>query len=417
MGGKRNRNRNKKNQEKDEEIKTEEKEVDGSEDQKNELGPDSGIENQESLNKVQENLADADEIKPSVEEAKEKQPEKTENFVESAKEDSVNKEGAKVNEEIKSEKVEAIENSEHSIEKSSKIHDSEAFASSESTPVIEEFKLSTPDLSLVDQEHLKVAHVDKKTEETSKPENKEKEENVKKVEKVEKVEKEEKEEKVESKKIVNEQNKEELKVSEVNDSHSTDPSANLKSLSYDDSRYIDPNIDTPEARFSDISDSKGQLPDLSNKLSSNSFLSHSSVDNSLLDTLTIDSSNPETSPSKKTIYSSLVPEIEPYYKKVHSDKDSHKSHECEFSIHYETQFGEKIVLVGDSEELGEWDIFKGIPLNWNPNHVWSAKIQISRTPVEYKYVCVSNETSIWEKGINHRYTGDVQKVQDSWQAI
>lgn len=415
MGGKRNRNKNKKTQEKGEEIKTEEKDVPGSEEQKNDISSDPVLENTESLDKAQDRVEDAKDTQPSVEETKETPPEIIENIIEPSNKHSEHKEDTKANEEIKLEKVESVDNSEDSKEKSSRLYDSEAFASSESTPVTVEFKETVPDLSTTQKENSDVSNSHEKTEVLdSVPEKTEVKEEVKQ-EKEELIE--EKEELIESKCTENKPNTEDPEESKAKELTSADPSSSLRNLSYDDSRILDHTTDLPEPRFSDFSDSKPPLPDLSNKPSSHSFLSHSSIDNSIADTLSIDTPNPESSPSKRTIYTSLVPEIEPYYKKVHSDRDSLKPHECEFTIHYETQFGQKIILVGESEELGEWDVFKGIPLNWNPGHFWSAKVQVSRVPVEYKYVCLSNETSVWEKGVNHKYTGELQTIHDSWQAI
>ena len=52
-----------------------------------------------------------------------------------------------------------------------------------------------------------------------------------------------------------------------------------------------------------------------------------------------------------------------------SENPNTKSYSTEFSISYQTAFGEKIVLVGSSSELGNWEPEKGFELKWEPNHV------------------------------------------------
>jgi hypothetical protein len=36
-----------------------------------------------------------------------------------------------------------------------------------------------------------------------------------------------------------------------------------------------------------------------------------------------------------------------------------------FNIHYDTLFGDKILVIGSTKDLGEWDVQKAIPLVWN----------------------------------------------------
>ena len=35
-----------------------------------------------------------------------------------------------------------------------------------------------------------------------------------------------------------------------------------------------------------------------------------------------------------------------------------------FDIHYKANFGEFLVLVGNIQELGNWDVSKGLKLSW-----------------------------------------------------
>jgi len=92
-----------------------------------------------------------------------------------------------------------------------------------------------------------------------------------------------------------------------------------------------------------------------------------------------------------------------------------KVYELNFTIHYDTQFGEKIVITGDQDFLGNWDVFKGLELEWNPNNIWKVSIPISEGELkdfEYKYVCLRpTGTFKWEEGLNRKF-----KVQEGTQA-
>lgn len=217
-------------------------------------------------------------------------------------------------------------------------------------------------------------------------------------------------------KVVNIEAKEE-KIPEVEEEAKTEPE--IKVIQPEDFPKDSIDLSDSVTQILDSSDSNTKIPDLSANLSSTSFIAHSSIENPPIDDSIVDYSlteNPPIFPKKPTVYTELAPEIEPYYKKFHLDHPV-KAHEYEFSIHYETQFGEKIVLVGESEELGQWDVNKGIKLNWNPDHFWTIKVPVSTIPIEYKYVCLSSEQSIWEKGKNHLLDGKTEYIKDSWQAI
>lgn len=130
----------------------------------------------------------------------------------------------------------------------------------------------------------------------------------------------------------------------------------------------------------------------------------------------------------KDFYTIKSSEVEPYYKKFEQEKKSSTSeerkdaeehfYECEFSVQYETKFGENIIVVGSIEELGSWDPIKGLNLTWNPSHRWTGTLKFSTLPFEYKYACKSAEETTWEKGINRAVTEQPSKpLIDIWQPI
>ena len=79
------------------------------------------------------------------------------------------------------------------------------------------------------------------------------------------------------------------------------------------------------------------------------------------------------------------------------------TYELNFSIRYETCFGERIVIAGTPEFLGNWNPLKGLELEWTTGNVWKANILIGEGVLkdfEYKFVCIKCNGIEWEKGEN-----------------
>ncbi|CAD8118214.1 unnamed protein product [Paramecium sonneborni] len=83
-----------------------------------------------------------------------------------------------------------------------------------------------------------------------------------------------------------------------------------------------------------------------------------------------------------------------------------------FKIHYHTQPGKAIYIVGDCNMLGNWESTKGLRLQWNENDEWTICIKIDRSKyskIEYKFI-VNNydyttlDDTIWEPGENRVIT-------------
>mmetsp|Transcript_119173 Transcript_119173/g.254233 ORF Transcript_119173/g.254233 Transcript_119173/m.254233 type:complete len:324 (+) Transcript_119173:66-1037(+) len=76
----------------------------------------------------------------------------------------------------------------------------------------------------------------------------------------------------------------------------------------------------------------------------------------------------------------------------------------------ETRWGESIRVVGNVEELGQWDVVSGAPLHsdvalyplWAGRVSLRAPVDVSAVAVEYKYVLVSRDGATWESGISNR---------------
>ncbi|OMJ94970.1 hypothetical protein SteCoe_1837 [Stentor coeruleus] len=132
--------------------------------------------------------------------------------------------------------------------------------------------------------------------------------------------------------------------------------------------------------------------------------------------------------TEKDFYTIKSSEVEPYYKKFEKEKKSATSeerketeehlYECEFSVQYETKFGENVIVVGSAEELGSWDPTKGLNLTWNQNHRWTGTLKFSTLPFEYKYAVKSDKETNWEKGVNRLVKEPpTMPLVDLWQPI
>ncbi|OMJ87831.1 hypothetical protein SteCoe_10395 [Stentor coeruleus] len=127
-------------------------------------------------------------------------------------------------------------------------------------------------------------------------------------------------------------------------------------------------------------------------------------------------------------YTDKTSGVDNFYRKYEQERKSatsedtkdqeNETFECEFSVHYETKFGESIVIVGSCEELGKWNPDKGLNLIWHIGHRWSQTLKISTLPFEYKYLCKSSEITTWEGGFNRIVSEKPNEAfYDSWQAL
>jgi Starch binding domain len=72
-----------------------------------------------------------------------------------------------------------------------------------------------------------------------------------------------------------------------------------------------------------------------------------------------------------------------------------------FSIHYKTEFGQSIAIVGETSQLGLWKDFK--KMTWHNGDVWRITLTVDRDePFQYKYVVVDKDRNAvrWEEGLN-----------------
>ena len=73
-----------------------------------------------------------------------------------------------------------------------------------------------------------------------------------------------------------------------------------------------------------------------------------------------------------------------------------------FSIHYQTQYGQNLRVIGNIPELGSWNA--SVPLNCNGQGTWELSFHTcpeTDTEIEYKYLVDNCGSITWEPESNH----------------
>ena len=55
-----------------------------------------------------------------------------------------------------------------------------------------------------------------------------------------------------------------------------------------------------------------------------------------------------------------------------------------FAVPYRCEFGQHIALVGSDEFLGDWDVRRGVPMNWQDGDVWTVDLELPPTCADTK---------------------------------
>ncbi|KAL4475558.1 hypothetical protein ABPG72_009247 [Tetrahymena utriculariae] len=84
-----------------------------------------------------------------------------------------------------------------------------------------------------------------------------------------------------------------------------------------------------------------------------------------------------------------------------------------WQISYQTNYGERLAIVGNIQELGNWRKEEALNLQWNSNNIWKGQafINLSESSsndqqiLEYKYILIDekNQKIQWEEGQNRFY--------------
>jgi hypothetical protein len=84
-----------------------------------------------------------------------------------------------------------------------------------------------------------------------------------------------------------------------------------------------------------------------------------------------------------------------------------------FRVHYKTNYGAEVRLVGSHDKLGQWDPHKAREMRWRKTNIWQTDIPVQGfEPFEYKYILIDTHTNkvTWESCSNHIF---IPKEMDS----
>ena len=92
-----------------------------------------------------------------------------------------------------------------------------------------------------------------------------------------------------------------------------------------------------------------------------------------------------------------------------------------FWMKFHVDYGQHIVLVGSTPELGNWVLADGVNLTWSEGDMWNATLELPSTSVvEYKYVVVGQggHAHAWQSGNNSvlaiSESDEDVEVHDNW---
>ena len=73
-----------------------------------------------------------------------------------------------------------------------------------------------------------------------------------------------------------------------------------------------------------------------------------------------------------------------------------------FRIHYNTQFGEDLLVVGDTSMIGKWKVENGLKMKWVQGGWWQGDTLLPvEKEVNYKYVLARNGLPmVWDHGVS-----------------
>ena len=136
----------------------------------------------------------------------------------------------------------------------------------------------------------------------------------------------------------------------------------------------------------------------------------------------------QTPTQEKKLEGKTSPKQQRLEEKAEAPKPIENTYQINFSIKYDTSFGDKIKITGNKEQLGNWDPEKAIELEWNPENLWKTSLSIQKEnlkDLEFKYVCQkANGELVWESGDNRDLSDEATQVggsnlvcdrHDAWQ--
>ena len=93
-----------------------------------------------------------------------------------------------------------------------------------------------------------------------------------------------------------------------------------------------------------------------------------------------------------------------------NDKSQIKIEKINFQIKYDTRMGEDLAVIGSINELGNWEPYRALKMNWNDGNIWKTVLYLRDMDIldfEYKFIVTcGGYVKRWEDGNNRKMNLD-----------
>ena len=84
-----------------------------------------------------------------------------------------------------------------------------------------------------------------------------------------------------------------------------------------------------------------------------------------------------------------------------NNNNNNKIEKIVFEMKYQTQMGQELGILGNLNELGNWNQDNALRMQWTDGNIWIKEIEGNNDNIEYKFIfIVNNRVQRWEDGGN-----------------
>ena len=84
-----------------------------------------------------------------------------------------------------------------------------------------------------------------------------------------------------------------------------------------------------------------------------------------------------------------------------NNNNNNKIEKIVFEMKYQTQMGQELGILGNLNELGNWNQDNALRMQWTDGNIWKKEIEGENDNIEYKFIfIVNNRVQRWEDGGN-----------------
>ena len=84
-----------------------------------------------------------------------------------------------------------------------------------------------------------------------------------------------------------------------------------------------------------------------------------------------------------------------------NNNNNNKIEKIVFEMKFQTQMGQELGILGNLNELGNWNQDNALRMQWTDGNIWKKEIEGENDNIEYKFIfIVNNRVQRWEDGGN-----------------